>query len=412
MPLSLSLLVQKMTMTIDRSNHVVAISEFNSVKQTRLFSILKRDSFTGELTLNSATGQTWSFYLYSGRIFTATSNIHPVRRWCRYVSHYCPIINLDYAYLQQELRQARTTSEGYAWEYELLYHWTRQGRLERKQAENVISSILVELFFDISQATEITYSISPKSFSPNHIVLLDPEQAIRVADCLWKDWQSAKIADRSPNRAPLIKYHSELKQRTSEATYANLSKLLDGKYTLRDLSIKLQKSLVSITQSLLPYLQMGLVELVPVDDWRFSTSPPISQSNQLDIPEKKPVVACIDDSPLVCKLMEKILSQSGCQPVMIKDSMRALAIVLERRPELIFLDLVMPNTNGYEICGQLRKLSFFRQTPIIIITGNDGVIDRVRAKLVGATDFVSKPIDQAIILGMLNKHLSQESAIN
>jgi chemotaxis family two-component system response regulator PixG len=65
----------------------------------------------------------------------------------------------------------------------------------------------------------------------------------------------------------------------------------------------------------------------------------------------------------------------------------------------------MPNTNGYEICIQLRKVSAFRETPIIILTGNDGIIDRVRAKVVGATDFLGKPVDAETVLAVANKYL-------
>jgi chemotaxis family two-component system response regulator PixG len=81
--------------------------------------------------------------------------------------------------------------------------------------------------------------------------------------------------------------------------------------------------------------------------------------------------------------------------------------MLARKPDVIFLDLVMPNTNGYEICAQLRKLSFFRNTPILILTGNDGIVDRVRAKLVGASDFLNKPVDAGIVLSVIRKHLEQ-----
>jgi two-component system, chemotaxis family, response regulator PixG len=69
---------------------------------------------------------------------------------------------------------------------------------------------------------------------------------------------------------------------------------------------------------------------------------------------------------------------------------------------------MMPNTNGYEICGKLRKLSCFRHTPIIILTGNDGVVDRVRAKMVGSSDFLSKEtVNTKQVLGVINKHLRQ-----
>jgi len=79
--------------------------------------------------------------------------------------------------------------------------------------------------------------------------------------------------------------------------------------------------------------------------------------------------------------------------------------VLSTKPDLIFLDLIMPNANGYEICGQLRKLNFFKNTPIVILTGNDGIIDRVRSKMVGATDFLSKPIDSELVLETIRKYL-------
>jgi chemotaxis family two-component system response regulator PixG len=85
--------------------------------------------------------------------------------------------------------------------------------------------------------------------------------------------------------------------------------------------------------------------------------------------------------------------------------MRAIATLLNRKPHIIFLDLVMPNTNGYEICTQLRKVSAFRDTPIIILTGNDGIIDRVRAKVVGASDFMGKPVDAEKVLAITNKYL-------
>ena len=66
----------------------------------------------------------------------------------------------------------------------------------------------------------------------------------------------------------------------------------------------------------------------------------------------------------------------------------------------------MPNTNGYEICTRLRKVSAFRHTPIVILTGNDGVIDRVRAKVVGATDFLTKPIQAELVLEIAKKYLN------
>jgi chemotaxis family two-component system response regulator PixG len=109
--------------------------------------------------------------------------------------------------------------------------------------------------------------------------------------------------------------------------------------------------------------------------------------------------------------MDKILVTANYQFLGVNDPLRALAILMARKPELIVLDLVMPNANGYEICSNLRKLSFFRNTPIVILTGNDGLIDRVRAKMVGSSDFISKPVNADIVLSTIRKHLKQETIV-
>ncbi|WP_159788187.1 response regulator [Sodalinema gerasimenkoae] len=66
----------------------------------------------------------------------------------------------------------------------------------------------------------------------------------------------------------------------------------------------------------------------------------------------------------------------------------------------------MPVANGYEVCTQLRRMSQFAETPIIILTGNDGVVDRVRAKMVKASDFLGKPIDAEKLLSTVHKFLN------
>ncbi|GAB4204191.1 MAG: hypothetical protein Fur006_59130 [Coleofasciculaceae cyanobacterium] len=69
----------------------------------------------------------------------------------------------------------------------------------------------------------------------------------------------------------------------------------------------------------------------------------------------------------------------------------AIATRLARQPELIFLDRVMPYTNRYEICTLLRKLACFHDIPIVILTSNDGLVERVKARLVKVSDFLSNP---------------------
>ncbi len=121
---------------------------------------------------------------------------------------------------------------------------------------------------------------------------------------------------------------------------------------------------------------------------------------------RKSMVVYVDDNPLDSQAMAKIVGNVGYSYDNIAKPLEAIPLLLELRPKLIFLDLVMPFTNGYELCAQIRRISDFRRTPIIIVTNNDGIIDRVRAKLVGASGFFSKPVKEKRVLKILEKYLN------
>lgn len=256
---------------------------------------------------------------------------------------------------------------------------------------------------------EVTCELRQDNLLSTRLVLIDADQLINEAQKHWQAWQGAKVADRSPNSAPVIRQAEQLQERTSPQVYQTLKQLLDGNQTLRDLSVRMKRDVVTVTSSLLPYIQMGLVELIKIKDLSPPVSIPTNRTSTTTETAVGPLIACVDDSPLMCQTMEKIVTGANYQFLGINDPLRAIAILLARKPAAIFLDLVMPNANGYEICGQLRKLSFFRNTPIIILTGNDGIVDRVRAKMVGSTDFMSKPVNPEMVISAIHKNLKQES---
>lgn len=384
----------------------VSIREFTATKQTAFFDTLKQPRFSGQLILTGPNGEKWDFYLYLGRIMYATGGIHPVRRWRRNLSAYFPQLTPES--IQLALASLGPFDIQICWEYQLLCLWVEQQKISREQAARMIRSTIVEILFDITQIMEVTCELKQDDLLSTRLVLIDAEQVIAQSQQFWQAWQGAKIADRSPNSAPIIRQPEQLQQRTSPQVYQTLKQLLDGQQTLRDLAVRMKRDILTVTSSLLPYMQMGLVELINLCDLPPPILPPSANPLPTDLPAPGPLIACIDDSPLMCQTMEKILTSANYQFIGINDPLRALAILLTRKPELIFLDLVMPNANGYEICSQLRKMSFFKDTPIVILTGNDGLVDRVRAKMVGSNDFISKPVNPEMVISIIRKHLKQE----
>ena len=383
----------------------ISIRDFNAAKQAGLFETLKQSRFSGQLLLTGPDKVSWAFHLYLGRIMYATGGIHPVRRWRRTLAAHCPQIPTDQTTLQRNLSIINKITFNVCWEYELLCLWVEQKKISREQVTRVIYAVAAEVLFEITQAMQIAYELQPTNASPMRLVLVDAEQVIIQTQQRWQAWQAAKVADRSPNRAPIIRQPEKLQKCTSAKVYTSLTKLLNGQRTLRDLAVLLKRDVVDVTHSLMPYVQSGLVELMTVLDWAPPVAPPPAKSSSVAHSKQGPLIACVDDSPLVCQTMEKVLTEAGYQFLAVSDALRAIAVLLSRKPDLLFLDLVMPNANGYEICSQLRKLPAFRETPIVILTGNDGIVDRVRAKMVGSTDFLGKPVEAEPVLKAIRKHL-------
>lgn len=394
-------------MTVQESPPFVPLNLFTASKQIQFLQNLKRLRFSGELVLTDPKGQQWSFYLYLGSIMYATGGTHPVRRWQRNLAAYSPQMLTHGSALQADLAQINAASSMTCWEYQLLCLWVAQQKITSEQATKIIQAVTIEVLFDVAQAMRATYQIKQNNSLSTQLDLIDVQQAIAVVYRLWQSWQNEQLANYSPNSAPVIKQPKYLQEHTSTQAYQTLAYLVNGQRSLRDVALLMKRDVLQVSRSLLPYIQAGWIELVSIPDLPAPFDAAVPKQPTTKVAPAGSLVACVDDSPLVCQTMEALLTAAGYQFVGVDDGLRAFSILLARKPEVIFLDLVMPNTNGYEICAKLRKLAFFRDTPIVILTGNDGIVDRVRAKLVGASDFLSKPVESEMVLSVIRKHLEQ-----
>src|ERR671932_272050 len=153
-------------------------------------------------------------------------------------------------------------------------------------------------------------------------------------------------------------------------------------------------------------------DLIQKTSPKTSTSSPSNKASDSAINPGKTLskstytIACIDDSPTVLNAINSFLDDKSFSVVMINDPVRALMQVVRIKPDLILLDVEMPNLDGYELCSLLRKHSLFKNTPIVMVTGNTGFLDRAKAKLVRASGYLTKPFNQSELLKMVFKHLS------
>ncbi|MBD2448456.1 response regulator [Nostoc sp. FACHB-152] len=116
-------------------------------------------------------------------------------------------------------------------------------------------------------------------------------------------------------------------------------------------------------------------------------------------------IACIDDSQTVLNSIKLFLDENTFSVVTINDPVKALMQILRSKPDLILLDVEMPNLDGYELCSLLRRHSAFKNTPIIMVTGRTGFIDRAKAKIVRSSGYLTKPFTQSELLKIVFKHI-------
>jgi len=114
--------------------------------------------------------------------------------------------------------------------------------------------------------------------------------------------------------------------------------------------------------------------------------------------KNKTKILVVDDDPQALMLMEAMLTPHGYDVVLINDGKQAIQTARKEKPDLILLDIMMPGMDGYTIANKIKKEETIKNIPIVMVTalGLDG--NKVFASIVGASSYITKPIDKKTLL--------------
>jgi twitching motility two-component system response regulator PilG len=117
----------------------------------------------------------------------------------------------------------------------------------------------------------------------------------------------------------------------------------------------------------------------------------------------------VDDSPTVRKLVSMKLGKFGHRVITAVDGVDALAKMTEEIPDLILIDVAMPRIDGYQLCKLIKNNVTTQNVPIVMLSGKDGLLDKVRGKMAGASDYMTKPFEPETLLQTVNQHCGIQS---
>ena len=116
-------------------------------------------------------------------------------------------------------------------------------------------------------------------------------------------------------------------------------------------------------------------------------------------------VLVIDDSKTIRRTAETLLTKEGCTVYTAVDGFDALSKIADHRPDVIFVDIMMPRLDGYQTCSLIKHNRNYRDTPVIMLSSKDGLFDRARGRIVGSEHYLTKPFTKDELLGAISRQV-------
>lgn len=125
---------------------------------------------------------------------------------------------------------------------------------------------------------------------------------------------------------------------------------------------------------------------------------PLSADNYGETTAVHKKVLIVDDSPAEIKLMQSLLEKEGYWPVGLNDPKRVEETIAHERPNVILLDIIMPDRNGFQVCRDLKGSVEFNSIPVIMVTSKDSASDKFWGQQQGADGYLTKPFTRDELL--------------
>ncbi|ELR97567.1 response regulator [Gloeocapsa sp. PCC 73106] len=346
----------------------------------------------------------WSIYLFHGSFIYITHGIRPDEKFERNLLSFRKqnpnITNASIAKLKVVYHQ-NVMQENSNAEYKTLYWLYTQKILSTNQTFNLIFLLIRESLESLLLLAKADFNFITYDLDIPIIVRFDLEQLLVNTGDRIKYWKLLAPEIKSSYQSPyLFRPLSEESQSLDIDLHKQYGNILTG-YNFRQLGAKLFCDELVIAKRIQPFISKGLIKLNE-PNFPFNSLPNLYQSTS---PEKTKQIVCVDDSLPVIQMIDFYLKPFNIKVNAVTESPKAMTEIIRLKPDLVLLDINMPDLDGYCLCVFIRQNSELSQIPIIMVTGKNGIINRAKAKIHGATDYLTKPFSKEQLQNKITKYL-------
>ncbi|MGF1521252.1 MAG: response regulator [Leptolyngbyaceae cyanobacterium] len=337
--------------------------------------------------------QSWLVFWQNGRIVYAGTTDGQLHRLRGYLHRYKLEDVLDTLDVPA-IATFNSPEYGYLWA--LLENHT----LTPQQGRTILTGMVHETVFDLLSLHQGSFVFKLAAGLSPQLTTFEISSLVATLTTQIQAWKQFYPHIQSPHQCPIIVSHPSEEEGWDEVKASRLLNWMDGKTSIRQIARYLNRNVVMVAKGLYPYVRRGIVQLPAI-----VTDVPATLTSDEWYAARVPRIVCVDDGVTIRQTVEQILDKHGYEATSIGNPLRALSLLFQLKPDLILCDIAMPELEGYQLCAMLRQSNIFRQTPIVMLTGRDGFIDRVKARMAGATDYLTKPFGAQELLTLVEKYV-------
>lgn len=326
---------------------------------------------TGKLTVQNPFDElvTWQVYLGNGKIHFANSATGPEERLNYLIGSHLhqrkitlpPKINNDYDYLCE------------LWKKEIFSFQETRAILTQFTQEALVQILsLPKTNCDFNKGEHL-----------HHLFLnLDFQKSVTPLKQKIRYWWELRSEINSPFQRPLVENWDKFNRTLvkTELRGHNLLKrfrqCMENLDCLYGIASRTELSTLQLALLMRPLIKSGEIKMLSYQE--------IETDN-------RPLVVCVNDRPAMQRILQYTLDAGGFRSLQLEDPFKALSILLGQKPKAILLDAEMESISGYQLCSLCRKSGALNDVPIFILGEKNGISERIRAKLSGASSYISKP---------------------